>query len=77
MNSGFVLRAPDLDQPHLKVNFLDSRGDKIGSLMSLDVPAGVAPPPPDGTVLPTSIPEPQTFALMLAGLALIAWRRRR
>ena len=50
--------------PHLKVQFLDADGNKEGSLMSLDVPA---------------IPEPETYAMMLAGLGLLGFvaRRRR
>jgi hypothetical protein len=50
--------------PHLKVQFLDANGNKEGSLMSVDVPA---------------IPEPETYAMMLAGLGLLGFvaRRRR
>ncbi|MDB5748464.1 MAG: hypothetical protein JWP72_3312 [Massilia sp.] len=41
--------APDLDEPHLKVNFLDRKGGKIGELMSLHVPATIVIVPPPGT----------------------------
>lgn len=107
--------APDLDEPHLKVNFLDSKGGKLGQLMSLSIPTAtvIVPPPgtpdttpvtPPGTspdtppvippvvppVIPpivvppvielpdsNEVPEPQTFALMLAGLALMGMMLRK
>ena len=103
--------APDFDEPHLKVNFLDSKGGKIGELMSLSVPVATVIVPPPGTpetppvtppdkppvippvvppVIPpivvppvvevpdtNEVPEPQTFALMLAGLALMGMMLRK
>jgi hypothetical protein len=38
--------------------------------LAIDLPAGAAPPPP-------AIPEPETYALMLAGLAALGWTSRR
>jgi PEP-CTERM motif len=50
--------------PHLKVNFLvsETQGRKTGSNLSQDIPV---------------IPEPETYALMLAGLAAIGFVARR
>ena len=51
----------DFGLPHLKVRFLDGEGDKVGSLLSMSVP----------------VPEPETYALMLAGLGLVGFMARR
>jgi hypothetical protein len=49
--------------PHLKVTFLNDDGEKVGTLLSQTVP----------------VPEPETYAMMLAGLGLMGFvaRRRR
>ena len=56
----------NLDLPHLKVQFLNSLSDTspAGSLLSQNIPA---------------VPEPETYAMMLAGLGLLGFvaRRRR
>ena len=56
----------NLDLPHLKINFLTGidDGNKTGSNLSQNIPA---------------IPEPETYAMMLAGLGLLGFvaRRRR
>ena len=54
--------APDLEAPHLKVNFFGDGERKVGSLLS----QAIAP-----------VPEPQTYALMLGGLGLIGFMARR
>lgn len=46
------------DAPSTQILFLDKDGKKQGSLMSLDIPA---------------VPEPETYALMLAGLAVVGF----
>jgi hypothetical protein len=52
--------ATDFSSPHLKVNFFDEDGGrKVGSLLSENIP--LAP-----------VPEPQTYAMMLGGLLLMA-----
>jgi hypothetical protein len=56
----------DLDTPHVKVHFLNAAGGKQGSLLSMNVP---------GT--PSLIPEPETYALLLAGLGLLGFAARR
>jgi hypothetical protein len=51
----------DFSLPHLKVHFLNAAGEKQGDLLSLSVP----------------VPEPETYALMLAGLGLVGFMARR
>ncbi len=53
--------ALDMTAPHLKLNFVDNAGDKVGSLYSAAVP----------------VPEPETYALMLAGLGVVGFMARR
>jgi len=57
--------ATDFSSPHLKVNFFDGDGGrKVGSLLSENIP--LAP-----------VPEPQTYAMMLGGLALLGAMAKR
>ena len=51
----------DLSAPSLKVMFLDGSGAKQGSLLSAVVP----------------VPEPEIYAMMGVGLALLGWMGRR
>lgn len=48
--------------PHLKVRFGNASDDKVGDLLSQNIPA---------------VPEPETYALMLAGLAVVSVLARR
>jgi hypothetical protein len=53
--------------PHLKVNFFGPSGErKVGSLLSENIPAGVAP-----------VPEPQSYAMLAGGLAVMGVLARR
>lgn len=53
--------------PHLKVNFFGADGNrKVGSLLSENIPAGVAP-----------VPEPQSYAMLAGGLAVMGVLARR
>lgn len=54
--------APQLDAPHLKVNFFGDGERKVGSLLS----QAIAP-----------VPEPQTYAMLGGGLALLGFMARR
>lgn len=57
--------ATDFSSPHLKVNLFNGDGGrKVGSLLSRNIP--LAP-----------VPEPQTYAMMLGGLALMGAMARR
>ena len=52
--------SPTLSAPHLKVHFVDARGNKVGSLLSMDFPAQAASGSggsPGGTV-PAPAPAP-------------------
>jgi hypothetical protein len=58
----FTGGTQDFSLPHIKVLMFEAGNpDKVGSLMSLDVPA---------------IPEPSTYAMLLGGLGLLAVARR-
>jgi hypothetical protein len=51
--------APALSAPHLKVHFVDAKGNKVGSLLSLDFPWQAASTPAGGTSpAPALIPAP-------------------
>lgn len=55
---------------------LDSVNDALSLVLAaIDLPAGAAPPSPTDPV--PAIPEPSTYALILAGLASIGWIARR
>jgi hypothetical protein len=54
--------SQDFSSPHLKVRFLNSDGLKQGSLLSTEIPA---------------VPEPESYALALAGLACVGFVARR
>jgi hypothetical protein len=52
----------DLTNPHLKVNFFGTGPDKVGSLLSMNVPA---------------VPEPSSYAMLLLGVGLLGFMGRR
>ena len=54
--------ATNLESPHLKVNFFGDGERKVGSLLS----QAIAP-----------VPEPQTYAMLGGGLALLGFMARR
>lgn len=60
----FTGGSQDFTMPHIKVLMFEDENStqKVGSLMSLDVPA---------------IPEPSTYAMLLGGLGIIAVARKR
>lgn len=58
----FTGGTQDFTMPHIKVQMFAEDGTrKVGSLMSLDIPA---------------IPEPSTYAMLLGGLGILAVARR-
>lgn len=58
----FTGGTQDFSMPHIKVQMFEEGGTrKVGSLMSLDIPA---------------IPEPSTYAMLLGGLGILAVARR-
>jgi hypothetical protein len=83
--------TPSIEQPHLGVSFFDTWNNKVGDLWSQPITSApivvtppVAPPvtipvtPPVKTIDASDVPEPQTIALLLGGLALmgLALRKR-
>jgi hypothetical protein len=55
----------DFTSPHLKVQmFNGAGGDKVGSLLSMNIPVA-------------AVPEPETYAMMFGGLAALAALARR
>jgi hypothetical protein len=61
----FAGGATDLTSPDLKVNFFDGQGGrKVGSLLSMNIPA--AP-----------VPEPQSWAMLFGGLSVLGALARR
>jgi hypothetical protein len=53
--------APNLGAPHLKVHFVDARGAKVGSLLSMDFPwqgETIATPAPAPAPAPEPVPSP-------------------
>jgi hypothetical protein len=65
--------ATDFSSPQVKVNlFGDNGGRKVGSLLGTNIPLAPVPAP-----APAQVPEPQTTAMMIGGLALMGAMARR
>jgi len=63
--SGAAVISNYTDTPHLKVRFIDSNGNKTGSLLSADLPS-------------VNVAEPSSLAIFGLGLAgLISVRRKK
>jgi hypothetical protein len=77
----FTGDATDFSSPEVKVNlFGDKGGRKMGSLLGQKIPQVLTPPSvPVAAPLPApaSVPEPQTYAMMIGGLAAMAAAARR
>jgi hypothetical protein len=67
--------ATDFSSPNLKVNlFSGPGGRKVGSVLGENIPLALAPTPVPAA---QTVPEPQMFAMMFGGLALMGAVRRR
>lgn len=69
--------TPALEAPHLKVHFVDARGDKVGSLLSLDFPAQAASVQGGGAAIATELsatplPAPASTSLSFSNAGFAA-----
>ena len=75
INGGAVLDLDDAG-PHLKLNFSDASGNKIGDILSLNMPLSTSSSTGSTGGSGNRVPEPGTLGLLGLGLLGIGYGRR-